>query len=59
MNKATRNEINDLVWLLLVDDKQAETLRFREPWQWAEYFQIPDEIVNDYLIKSHPVKIHL
>tara|TARA_B100001146_G_C15915330_1_gene320597 strand:- start:207 stop:551 length:345 start_codon:yes stop_codon:yes gene_type:complete len=51
-DKSNINEVNYIAWLLLVDDQQAETLRFRESWQWADYFQIPDKVANDYLKNS-------
>ena len=53
LTSSTNNtEINHLAWLLLVDDQQAETLRFREAWQWADYFNVPEEIVIEYLQNS-------
>ncbi len=38
-------EAEGFAWALLVDEREAETMRFREPWQVAAFFGVPEKAV--------------
>ena len=41
-------EAEGFAWALLVDEREAETMRFREPWQVAAFFRVPEEVVRGH-----------
>jgi Zn-dependent peptidase ImmA (M78 family) len=52
-------QAEDFAWGLLVDEEEARRLGLREPWEIAEHFGVPEEIVRgrlDYLRGQNPAR---
>lgn len=48
MGADAEREAEGFAWALLVDEQEAETMRFREPWQVAAFFGVPEQAVRDH-----------